>query len=255
MTRSEAMILSSTLPAPRPRILLVDGDGDLRSTYSKVFEGAGFDVVQAADGREALTKALIHPPHLILTELRLSLIDAYSLCRIIRTDRATAHVPIVVVTADTGPTELERIRGFGANEVFLKPVTPDVLLTSVQQLVAETAHTGSARPTRPRVDRVPVGLPARREEARRTSLAKAHRRSVTTEPPLPPPSLKCPRCDLALTYEVSHVGGVSERHPEQWDYLTCSNCGGFQYRQRTRKIRSLNITEERWLKQLRRFSD
>jgi hypothetical protein len=53
-----------------------------------------------------------------------------------------------------------------------------------------------------------------------------------------PPPLVCPACDRALQYVRSHVGGVSERLPEQWDYYTCHGaCGTFQYRQRTRRVR------------------
>jgi hypothetical protein len=44
-----------------------------------------------------------------------------------------------------------------------------------------------------------------------------------------------------LTYERSHIGGVSERNSEQWDYYECpSGCGTFQYRQRTRKLRRVS---------------
>jgi hypothetical protein len=61
------------------------------------------------------------------------------------------------------------------------------------------------------------------------------RRSTST-PPTPPPNLRCPTCDAALTYNFSHLGGVSERFPEQWDYFTCADCGVFRYRHRTRKL-------------------
>jgi hypothetical protein len=60
---------------------------------------------------------------------------------------------------------------------------------------------------------------------------------TTTTPPLRPPELKCLSCDVTLKYEHSFVGGVSDRHPEQWDYYKCDQCGTFQYRQRTRKLR------------------
>ena len=70
------------------------------------------------------------------------------------------------------------------------------------------------------------------------TLVRAHARFETTAPPLTPPELRCPMCDRPLTYTRSHVGGVSDRHPEQWDYFTCSSsCGTFQYRHRTRKLR------------------
>jgi hypothetical protein len=52
------------------------------------------------------------------------------------------------------------------------------------------------------------------------------------------PALVCPSCDRPLRYRRSHIGGVSERLSEQWDYFDCvQGCGTFQYRQRTRKVR------------------
>ena len=60
----------------------------------------------------------------------------------------------------------------------------------------------------------------------------------TTEPPTAAPELVCPTCDQPLKYLKSHVGGVSARHAEQWDYYECAGgCRTFQYRQRTRKLR------------------
>jgi hypothetical protein len=73
---------------------------------------------------------------------------------------------------------------------------------------------------------------------RRVTLSRAHTRHDTTAPPMAPPTLVCPACDSQLRYLRSHVGGVSSRHSEQWDYFECLvGCGTFQYRQRTRKLR------------------
>ncbi len=69
-------------------------------------------------------------------------------------------------------------------------------------------------------------------------LSRAYDRHDTTEPPVAPPALVCPSCDQPLRYVKSHIGGVSVRHQEQWDYFECEGgCGTFQYRQRTRKLR------------------
>src|SRR5947209_3732947 len=74
----------------------------------------------------------------------------------------------------------------------------------------------------------------------RQVLSRAHLRHDTTTPPIQPPILVCPLCDQPLLYKRSHVGGVSARHPEQWDYFECaSGCGSFQYRERTRKLRKV----------------
>jgi hypothetical protein len=76
---------------------------------------------------------------------------------------------------------------------------------------------------------------------RRTILSRTYQRVETTEPPVAPPSLVCPDCDQVLRYQRSHVGGVSARHPEQWDYFECANgCGMFQYRRRTRKLKKVS---------------
>jgi predicted RNA-binding Zn-ribbon protein involved in translation (DUF1610 family) len=69
------------------------------------------------------------------------------------------------------------------------------------------------------------------------SLKKALQRGDTILPPIAPPSLHCPECGEALKYLRSHIGGVSIKHREQWDYFLCPNCGTFEYRVRTRKIR------------------
>ena len=69
-------------------------------------------------------------------------------------------------------------------------------------------------------------------------MSRRLRRGETDLPPSPPPELICPDCDQPLDYKSSHVGGVSARNVEQWDYYVCTGgCGMFQYRQRTRKIR------------------
>jgi two-component system, chemotaxis family, response regulator PixH len=55
-----------------------------------------------------------------------------------------------------------------------------------------------------------------------------------------PPPLLCPHCSRPLTYLKSYLGGVSAKHPEQWDYFECpAEDGTFQYRHRTRKLRHI----------------
>ena len=82
-----------------PRILVADGDADARDRYAAAFADHGWRVMEAADGRDALVKALSRPPPALITELRLPIIDGVALCEILRRDRVTANVPIAVVTA------------------------------------------------------------------------------------------------------------------------------------------------------------
>ena len=89
-------------------------------------------------------------------------------------------------------------------------------------------------------DQLESNPPIERSRAvtRRTMLSRSHARHHTTTPPAAPPVLMCPSCDRPLRYLHSHIGGVSIRHQEQWDYFECpGNCGTFQYRERTRKLK------------------
>ena len=242
------------------RVLVADADRDTRDLYRLSFGHAGCDVVEAADGREALATALVHPPSLVVMELRLRFIDGFALCHILRRDPQTAHVPILVVTTETRPVALNRARGIGADGVLVKPATPDIIVSQAQELWARSdrlrARADPAHVVADDViDRSQV-TPARSAVMTRTSLVKAHLREMTTTPSHMPPILHCTSCDRVLTYRCSQLGGVSEKHPEQWDYLTCAACGAFQYRQRTRKLRRLDIDDAQWIEvMLRRTAD
>jgi hypothetical protein len=122
--------------------------------------------------------------------------------------------------------------------VLVKPAPPDAVVREVRRLIthAANAHATSAPADDAAQSRTSGTV---RSDEHRTVLVRAHARFKTTTPSLPPPALTCPSCDQPMNYEHSHVGGVSDRHPEQWDYYRCPMCGTFQYRQRTRKVRHI----------------
>jgi DNA-binding response OmpR family regulator len=210
-------------------VLVVDGDADNRELYRDSFTLQGWAVTEAVDGREALVHALTSKPWVVVTELRLPLIDGVALCEILRRDRATEAVPILVVTSETRAVELAKAERAGASALLIKPSTPDIIVAEMKRLV-EAASKAAAFPvfhTPP----VPSG---------RRSLVKAHRRLSTTTPDEPPVILSCPICSQPLKYQETFIGGVSSHHPERWDYYDCVRCGSFQYRHRTRKLRQLS---------------
>jgi CheY-like chemotaxis protein len=239
------------------RVIAADPDVDARALYRQLFGHEEFDFLEASDGRDALVKALARVPALVVSELRLPLIDGFELCEILRLDRKTASVPIIIATTETRPREIERARQL-ADVVIAKPACTDVLMSECARLLAKS-YTLRGRFAELCVDTSEsLGISATalrvaaeiREERARSSASRAHPRYTTTAPPSTTPELTCPSCDQPLTYEVSYVGGVSERHSEQWDYFICATCGMFQYRQRTRKLRPLRADEERWIDRL-----
>jgi CheY-like chemotaxis protein len=216
------------------RILIVDSDADTRTLYRTCLSLEGIDIVDASDGRDALAKVFVHPPALVVTELRLPYLDGYALCDILRRDRTTANVPILVITTEARSVELDRARQSGADAVLVKPTTPEAIVNEIRRLLAsDDGDSGSS--TADILNRSP-----QHRGTKRMALARLHQRFSTITPPAQPPSLVCPSCDRPLAYEQSRIGGVSDKHSEQWDYYVCASCGAFQYRQRTRKLRRVS---------------
>ena len=212
-----------------PRILIAEGDADTRALYRESLRTLEAEVIDAADGRSALVSALVQRPSILITYTRLPGFDGYHLCDVLRRDGATRTVPILVVTSESRPSELQRARDAGADRVLIKPLSPEALLQEVQQLLRQTRDRRPAQ-----------GTPTNRA-ARRVTAKAAHLREVTLSPPISPRDLVCPSCDRALTYQHSYLGGVSVKHAEQWDRYTCrQKCGSFEYRVRTRKLRSVS---------------
>jgi two-component system chemotaxis response regulator CheY len=225
------------------RILVVEPDDETRAHYSQLLQRAGCEVVEASDGRDALVKAFAQTPMLVMTEARLPMLDGYALCEVLRADAATRTVPILVITTETRPADVERARAAGADAILLKPAPLDAVLNELRRLLAAPTESRRkpATATATEHQTQPASVPARSTTDRDRVLAKAHRRFETTTPPIPPPDLHCPSCDGPLNYEKSYIGGVSAQHREQWDYYTCAKaCGTFQYRQRTRRMRRLD---------------
>jgi CheY-like chemotaxis protein len=216
--------------AARPlRVLVVDPDADTRALYRELLHANGWDVVEAADGREALVKALARPPALVMTEVRLPFLDGYALCDILRRDRATTAVPILVVTAEGHSAGVDGARRVGANAVLIKPTTPEQVLAESRRLLSDHRDADGSGSR--------AALRTVESSHLRPRLSKSFARFVTTTPPASPPHLVCPSCDELLTYEHSYVGGVSAKNAEQWDLYVCpGSCGTFQYRHRTRKL-------------------
>ena len=211
---------------PSCRILIADADSETRELYRETLRGTGCDVVDAADGRDALVRALVHRPSLVITETRLPGFDGYALCGVLRRDLVTRSVPILVVTSDSRKPEIDRAHEAGADSVLIKPIAPNDLLAEVQRLIHSRREIGHQPPP-------PTTSPRR-------PMLKAHARFSTSTPPTEPPTLHCPACGLSLTYQHSYVGGVSQKHPEQWDRFECPReCGSFEYRVRTGKLRRL----------------
>jgi CheY-like chemotaxis protein len=223
--------------------LLVDQDADTRKMYAAYLKLSTCIIEEADDGRDALAKAIAYQPDIIVTETRLPGISGYDLCSLLRRDTITSAIPIVVVTADALAANVRRAEVAGADAVLVKPCRPEALVAEMSRLLDQSSvlrerARALREATRSQIDQTGEPFPGSRLTARRPMLSHSHTRHDTTTPPATPPALLCPSCDRPLRYLRSHIGGVSARHQEQWDYFDCpGGCGVFEYRERTRKLR------------------
>ena len=106
------------------KILVVDDEPDAVELVEFNLKSAGYEVVTAADGSEALKKARAHSPDLIVLDLMLPEVDGVEVCKILRRDPATSGIRVIMLTAKAA--EIDRVLGLelGADDYVTKPFSP-----------------------------------------------------------------------------------------------------------------------------------
>jgi diguanylate cyclase (GGDEF)-like protein len=129
-----------------PRILVVDDEPPIRDILKFQLEKAGFVVRCAEDGEEGLQMALEDPPDLVLLDLMIPHLDGYEVCRRIKNDYGTRHVPVIILTA-RGELD-EKLRGLqnGANDYITKPFSMPELLMRVKNVLSWSQSQREANP-------------------------------------------------------------------------------------------------------------
>ena len=126
------------------KILMIEDDPNLSETIGDIFETEGYKVVTAVDGSEGLRKVKEDKPDLLILDIMLPDMDGIEVCRYLRADPKTAHLPIIMLTARTLPEEQKIGFETGADDYLAKPVGPSELLTRVKALFffADCAQEG-----------------------------------------------------------------------------------------------------------------
>jgi len=121
-------------PGSRFRVLVVDDDADMRAFLSRLLEQEGMAVDVAGDGDAALVHAMAAPPDLILLDVMMPGVSGFEVCRTLKSDEASALIPIVLITMLDDRES--RVRGIeaGADDFLSKPVNREELLARVKTL-------------------------------------------------------------------------------------------------------------------------
>jgi CheY-like chemotaxis protein len=132
---SDAAGGEATPPPERPRLLVVEDDRDVRETLVRILGDAGYEVLGAADGREALValEKRPDPPALILLDLRMPRMDGRQLHDELGQHPRFRDIPIIVLSADGRPTSQSQLTRAAA--VLAKPVRLERLLALVETVL------------------------------------------------------------------------------------------------------------------------
>jgi two-component system phosphate regulon response regulator PhoB len=117
------------------RILVVDDEEDLLELIRYNLGKEGYQVRCVASGEMALREARAQSPDLILLDLMLPAVDGLSVCRILKGDPQTQHIPVVMVTAKTEEADVVTGLELGADDYITKPFSPRVLLARIRAVL------------------------------------------------------------------------------------------------------------------------
>ena len=120
----------------RPLVLVVEDQEELRRLYVEQLEMSGFDVIEAANGADAITHTSEQTPDVVLMDLSLPILDGWEATRRLKADIKTAHIPVVALTAHDGSGELQRATRAGCDWFVPKPCPPDALIAEVRRVLA-----------------------------------------------------------------------------------------------------------------------
>jgi CheY-like chemotaxis protein len=129
--------------ANRPRVLLVDDYSDAREMYGEYLEYSGYDVIEAANGMEALQRALADKPDIILMDLSLPVMDGWEATRRLKADERTAGIPVVALTGHALAGMSEGARQAGCDAFVTKPCLPEDLVREIQRVLDPPSLNGN----------------------------------------------------------------------------------------------------------------
>jgi PleD family two-component response regulator len=138
----------------KARLLIVEDDVDISNMLKIYFGGLGYDVDTALRGSEALEKTRQALPHLIILDIMLPDIDGYEVCRNLRTNMRTSHIPVIFLTQKDERSD--RLQGLelGADDYITKPFDIEELKLRVQGAIRRSERESLTDPR--------SGLPAGR---------------------------------------------------------------------------------------------
>jgi CheY-like chemotaxis protein len=120
------------------KILVVDDEPDVVRLVVKVMKSRGHQAATASSGPEAFAQIHRDPPDVIIVDLDLPRMDGMAVCRQIKSDETTSHIPVIMMMAgQVSAEDAQRAIAMGVDEFLAKPFLRDVLIHNVERLLGD----------------------------------------------------------------------------------------------------------------------
>lgn len=116
-------------------VMIVDDSASLRQVVSMTLKGAGYEVVEACDGRDALGKLGGQKVHLVISDVNMPNMDGLTFVREMKKNPTYKFTPVIMLTTEAGEEKKAAGQSAGARAWVVKPFQPQQMLAAVSKLV------------------------------------------------------------------------------------------------------------------------
>lgn len=117
------------------RIMTVDDSATIRQMVALTLRDAGYEVIEAVDGRDALERLAKESVDMLITDLNMPNLDGVGLIRAVRQDPANRFIPIIMLTTESHDSKKQEGKAAGASGWIVKPFKPEQLLGVVKMVL------------------------------------------------------------------------------------------------------------------------
>ncbi|HLX81657.1 MAG TPA: response regulator [Burkholderiales bacterium] len=126
------------------KVLVIDDSNTIRKSAEMFLRQAGFDVVLAEDGFDALAKISDHQPRVIFVDIMMPRLDGYQTCALVKQNPNLKSTPVIMLSSKDGVFDRARGRLAGSDRYLTKPFTKETLIDAVNACVMQADAAASA---------------------------------------------------------------------------------------------------------------